>query len=79
MKTIQKKTKKTNQSLTPLQQQWKEMMERMVGKPVGIRVYNPYSNQYVSPVYNEESIKTLIKMIPSDDVIRQYIQKVQNN
>lgn len=79
MKTIQKKTKKTNQSLTPLQQQWKEVMERMVGKPVGIRVHIPYTNQYVSPVYNEKMIKTLIKMIPSDDVIRQYIQKVQNN
>lgn len=76
-----KKMEKSNsiQTLTPLQQQWKEIMERQLGKPIGFRFYNPYLKEYVYPVHNEESIKSLIKMIPSDDVIRQYIQKVQND
>lgn len=78
-KKMQMKKSKSIQTLTPLQQQWKEIMERQLGKPIGFRVYNPYLKEYVYPVHNEESIKSLIKMIPSDAVIRQYIQKVQND
>ena len=76
---MKKVTKKSNQNLSPLQQQWKEMIERQIGKSVGVKVYNPFLKDYIYPVHNEGSIRCLLEMIPSDNVIRQYIQKVQNN
>jgi hypothetical protein len=71
--------KKKNKSLTPLQLQWEKIIINQLGKPVGFKIYNPELKEYIYPVHNKESIKSLLKMIPSDDVIRQYIQIVQNN
>ena len=79
MKNKEKNTVTTNGNLTPLQLQWKEMLIRQIGKPIGITVYNPNLKKYVSPLHNENSIKHLLKVIPSDEVILQYIQKSQNN
>lgn len=69
--------KKTNQILTPLQLQWIEMIKNQLGKPIGIKVYNPHLKEYIYPIHTKGSIKCLLKMIPTDEVIHQYIQKVQ--